>query len=99
MKIIRSDILNINTSAQQRHVLRQTLSLYQSYVRDLMLLINARWRTMQYYQGNDVIQAVEHLIHPTSKRPSVKHHYFKNRYYKFPSYLRRVAIMDAAGQV
>ena len=99
MKIIRSDILNINTSAQQRHVLRQTLSLYQTYVRDLMLLINARWRTMQHYQGNDIIQAVEHLIHPTSKRPSVKHHYFKNRYYKFPSYLRRVAIMDAAGQV
>lgn len=99
MKIIRSDRLNINTSAQQRHVLRQTLSLYQTYVRDLMLLINTRWRTMQHYQGNDIIQAVEHLTHPTSKRPSVKHHYFKNRYYKFPSYLRRVAIMDAAGQV
>jgi len=99
MKIVRSDNLKINTNSKQREALRATLSLYQCYVRDLMVLVNARWRHFQHYQGNEVIKATEHLIHPTSKRPEVKHRYFHQRYYKFPSYLRRVAIMDAVGQV
>jgi hypothetical protein len=38
------------------------------------------------------------MIYPTTKQPAVKHHYFNSCYYKFPSYLRRVAIMDATGQ-
>tara|TARA_Y100001973_G_C5194020_1_gene332952 strand:- start:886 stop:2205 length:1320 start_codon:yes stop_codon:yes gene_type:complete len=99
MKIIRSDKLNINTDAQQKRVLGDTLSLYRKYVRDLMVLINARWRFFQHAQGNDIVKMVEDLIHPTKQRPQVKHPHFHKNYYKFPSYLRRVAIMDAAGQV
>lgn len=99
MKMIRSDRLNINTNPVQREALASTLALYRCYVRDLMVLINARWRVFQSCQGNEIIKAVEDLIHPTSKRPQIKHPYFHHRYYKFPSYLRRVAIMDAKGQV
>ena len=99
MKITRSDKLLIHTNTQQRKALSSTLSVYRCYVRDLMVLINARWRYFQRFSGNEIIKAVETLIHPTSKRPVVKHAYFQHRYYKFPSYLRRVAIMDAAGQV
>ncbi|MEZ8989260.1 IS200/IS605 family accessory protein TnpB-related protein [Vibrio breoganii] len=73
--------------------------MYRKYVRDLMVLINARWRKFQHHSGNEIIAAVESLIHPTKKRPEIKHHYFHHHYYKFPSYLRRVAIMDAMGQV
>lgn len=99
MKIVRSDRINIKTNTVQSVALTSTLDLYRRYVRDLMVLINARWRTFQYYQGNEIIKSVEGLIHPTSKRPEIKHSYFHHRYYKFPSYLRRVAIMDATGQV
>ena len=99
MKMIRSDRLNINTDAQQKRVLGDTLSLYRKYVRDLMVLINARWRVFQHAHGNDIVKLVEDLIHPTKQRPLIKHPHFHKNYYKFPSYLRRVAIMDAAGQV
>ena len=99
MKMIRSDKLKINTDAQQRKVLGDTLAYYRKYVRDLMVLINARWRTLQRAQGNECIKIVENLIHPTKSRPDIKHPHFHKNYYKFPSYLRRVAIMDAYGQV
>lgn len=99
MKLIRSDRLKINTSAEQRKALSDTLSLYRKYVRDLMVLVNARWRVFQHSTGNDVVKLVEDLIHPTLKLPVVKHTHFHKNYYKFPSYLRRVAIMDAVGQV
>lgn len=99
MKMIRSDRLKIKTNPQQRHVLSDTVLLYRRYVRDLMVLINARWRVFQHADGNDVIKLTEELIHPTRFRPDVKHPHFHKNYYKFPSYLRRVAIMDAAGQV
>lgn len=100
MKIIRSDTLNINADHQeQRDALSSTLEIYRSLVRDLMVLINARWPVFQVCSGDAIIKSVEELIHPTTKRPVVKHAYFHRKYYKFPSYLRRVAIMDAAGQV
>ena len=99
MKMIRSDRLKIKTAPQQRHVLSDTVLLYRRYVRDLMVLINARWRVFQHVDGNDVIKLTEELIHPTRFRPDIKHPHFHKNYYKFPSYLRRVAIMDAAGQV
>jgi IS605 OrfB family transposase len=83
----------------QREALADTLALYRRYVRDLMVLINARWSSFQHHNGNEIITAVEHLIHPTRHRPTVRHSYFHHRYYKFPSYYRRSTIMDAAGQV
>ena len=95
MKMIRSDRLKIKTAPQQRHVLSDTVLLYRRYVRDLMVLINARWRVFQHVDGNDVIKLTEELIHPTRFRPDIKHPHFHKNYYKFPSYLRRVAIMDA----
>jgi IS605 OrfB family transposase len=99
MKIVRSDRLTIQTNAAQREALADTLALYRQYVRDLMVMINARWMSLQHHEGNGIIQAVEHLIHPTRNRLTVRHPYFHRRYYKFPSYYRRSAIMDAAGQV
>jgi IS605 OrfB family transposase len=99
MKMIRSDKLKINTNSSQRDVLGDTLAYYRKYVRDLMVLINARWKLLQHASGNDCIKLVEELIHPTKYRPVIKHPHFHKNYYKFPSYLRRVAIMDAYGQV
>jgi IS605 OrfB family transposase len=99
MKMTRSDTIHIKTNAEQREALADTLTLYRQYVRDLMVLINARWISFQKCENNEIVSAVEALIHPTNKRPEIRHRYFHNRYYKFPSYYRRTAIMDAFGQV
>jgi len=100
MKIIRSDRLSIKSdSAAQREALADTLGLYRRLVRDLMSLAFTRWPQIGSLQGDAVVQAIEGLMHPTSRRPEVRYTYFHRRYYKFPSYLRRVAIMDAVGQV
>lgn len=99
MKIIRTDNLLLQTDKTQQSALADTLDIYRCFVRDLMLLINAQWKALQHYSGDEVVGAIERLIHPTSQRPVVKYRYFHRRYYKFPSYLRRVAINDAFGQV
>ncbi len=45
------------------------------------------------------MQDIECLCHKTEKRPSVKYGKFDEEFYKFPSYLRRGAIMEAIGKV
>lgn len=100
MEIIRSDRLVLKTdSVVQREALSNTLFVYRCLVRDLMGLAFVKWPTLGLLNGNEVVQVLEGLIHPTSNRPDVRYRYFSRRYYKFPSYLRRVAIMDAVGQV
>ncbi|MDR5899994.1 transposase [Halomonas vilamensis] len=100
MAFIRSDTLTLQvTSAEQQAALAETLALYRRFVRDLMTVAYAHWPAVGIYQENEVISVVEGLMHPTKDRPVVRYDYFPRRYYKFPSYLRRVAIMDAVGQV
>lgn len=100
MPIIRSDTLTLQVnSADQQQALVDTLGLYRRLVHNLMTVTYTHWPTVGATQGNEVVNAIEALIHPTAKRPQVRYAYFSNCYYKFPSYLRRVAIMDAVGQV
>lgn len=100
MAIIRSDRLRIHAdSSAQRDALAETLALYRRLVRDLMTVAFTHWPVVGPARGNGVVAVIEDLVHPTCKRPKVRYRYFQNRYYKFPSYLRRVAIMDAVGQV
>lgn len=100
MAIIRSDRLKLHAdSPAQREALAGTLTLYRRLVRDLMSVAFTHWPCVGSSEGNAVVLIMEGLMHPTSKRPSVRYSYFHRRYYKFPSYLRRVAIMDAIGQV
>jgi len=100
MSIIRSDRLKIHAdSTAQRDALDSTLALYRRFVRDLMTVAFTHWPLIGPVDGKRVVPVMEQLIHPTGKRPNVRYRYFQNRYYKFPSYLRRVAINDAVGQV
>ncbi|MFN2359691.1 MAG: IS200/IS605 family accessory protein TnpB-related protein [Marinobacter sp.] len=98
--IVRSDRLRIHAdSPAQRIALGETLALYRRLVRDLMTVAFTHWPIVGPARDKDAVGVIEGLIHPTSKRPRVRYRYFQNRYYKFPSYLRRVAINDAVGQV
>lgn len=100
MTIIRSDRLRLHAdSPAQRDALAETLALYRRLVRDLMTVTFTHWPIIGPIDGKAVVPAIENLMHPTAQRPNVRYRYFQNRYYKFPSYLRRVAINDAVGQV
>jgi|SRR5690554_3473241 len=101
MAIIRSDTLTLHvTSAEQQAALADTLALYRRLVRDLMTVAYTHWPQIGACDSSkDAMVVLEHLVHPTRHRPEVRYPYFSRRYYKFPSYLRRVAIHDAIGQV
>ncbi|XKH60439.1 IS200/IS605 family accessory protein TnpB-related protein [Halomonas sediminis] len=100
MAIIRSDTLTLQVvNADQQQALADTLRLYRRLVRDLMTVAYTHWPVVGAGKGNEVVKVIEGLIHPTRQRPQVRYPYIAKRYYKFPSYLRRVAIMDAVGQV
>jgi IS605 OrfB family transposase len=99
MRIIRSDTFRLEACPEGRQALGGLLDQYRCLVRDLMTVINTHWPVLGALEGHRIIQSTEALMHPTSKRPVVKYGYFHRRYYKFPSYLRRAAIADAAGQV
>ncbi|MDX2097250.1 MAG: hypothetical protein SFW36_05690, partial [Leptolyngbyaceae cyanobacterium bins.59] len=49
--------------------------------------------------SQQVIPAVERLIHATAHRPTVKYPGIDQTFHKFPSYYRRAAIAFAVGQV
>ena len=50
-------------------------------------------------QGIRRVSFVENLIHATKKNPAPKYSYFDERFYKYPSYLRRSTIAIALGIV
>lgn len=97
MKIVRTEAWPLNHSAEQSADLDRTVALYRRYVRGLMSVMMAHWPALAEY--DDIVRRTEALIHPTKQRPRVRYRYFHLRFYKFPSYLRRVAINDAYGQV
>jgi len=99
MKLSRTEKWRLQPRAGDRQILHDTVALYQRYVRALSSVCLAHWKTIGRLDGNEVIQVMEGLIHPTANRPLVKYSYFQRAFYKFPSYLRRSAIMDAVGQV
>lgn len=99
MKITRTEKWTLRPGADDRQTLRETVALYQRYVRAVSAVCMVHWPTIGILNGNEVIKVVEGLIHPTANRPSVRYAYFQRVFYKFPSYLRRSAIMDAVGQV
>ena len=99
MKLTRTEKWPLGPTSHERQVLQDTIALYQRYVRAVATVCLAHWSTLGKLEGHGAIRAVEALTHPTRHRPRVKYPYFSRVFYKFPSYLRRSAIMDAIGQV
>ncbi|MFO8045461.1 MAG: hypothetical protein R6U30_06265 [Halomonas sp.] len=77
--------------------MRLTLAEHPQFSRALSVVVLSNWPSLQ--QAPSVAAAVERLMHPTAKNPSSRHRYFIRRFYKCPSYLRRVAIEFVKGQV
>jgi putative transposase len=95
--IIRTDKCNLNPSNEDKLNLQATVDEYRAFCKALSYVILGRWVKLQNVDSKCV--AIEKLIHQTSKNSNPKHNYFGQRFYKFPSYLRRAAIEFAWGQV
>ena len=78
------------------NAVRSTIRKYNDAVRYLLLPVQEHWAEIQpIHPATDRMKYVEHLVHGTLTRKAV--YDFDHQFYKFPSYLRRAAIMDAIG--
>jgi hypothetical protein len=104
-EIVRTDIWQLAPSPSEKEQMLLTVQEYRTYLRPLVILVNAQWLNIVNLSSTERVNAVEKMIHATAKNPSPKHHYFqavaqkRPSMLKFPSYLRRAAIADAIGIV
>ena len=96
-KPIRTDKWELELSPDQRQWMQDTTVEYRLFCKALSIVVLNNWAPLK--QAPSFAAAVERLIHPTTKNPHPRHHYFASRFYKFPSYLRRAAIEFVYGQV
>ena len=80
-------------------IFRETVALYRAAVGFLAEVCLAEWDAISALNGSKArLTCVESLTHRTAGRPQVPYD-FDQRFYKFPSYLRRSAINEAVGKV
>lgn len=97
--IIRTDKWNLNPSPEQRRLFGQTVKVYRRLCRYLVGVVFTHWAELGGLSSQQVIPAVERLIHQTAQNPNATYKIFNRAFYKFPSYYRRAAIAFAVGQV
>jgi len=98
---IRTDKWQIalNTHTEQKQYLLNTVREYRRLCRFLVTVICTHWVDLGTLSSNSLVPAVEKLVHTTAKNPTPQYPQINKAFHKFPSYLRRAAIMFAAGQV
>ena len=96
-KVIRTDRWSLVAGQEQRNMVQETVALYRAYTRALIGVLWVHYREVS--TGPFPVAAVERLIHATQNNPSPRYAFFDRNFPKFPSYLRRAAIMAALGQV
>ena len=84
------------------HVFKETVEAYRDAVTFFISVCMEEWDIISF-QTSPLrrMNALEAMSHPTAKRPDVPHCFddADKRFYKFPSYLRRAACMEAIGKV
>ena len=89
----------------ENRIFDHTIRIYRDAVRYLMDIVSLHYEEISGIEASNGATAgqrrqgfVEKLVHGTEKRPAV-YKTFDQRFYKFPSYLRRDAITDAIGKI
>ena len=95
--IVRTERWVLSPTPKQTEYLELTEKLYRSYARALIGVVYTHFP--QIVSADSPCAAVEKLIHKTAKNPKPRYSYFSEKFYKFPSYLRRAVIQAAIGQV
>ena len=86
--------------SENRQACIDTLDLYRAAVDFFIALVLKRWDSVfvKEMPEQKQIKAMEQLCIRTKNRPDTPYD-FSEKFYKFPSYLRRAAIRHAYGQV
>jgi putative transposase len=95
--IVRTDRWQLKPTPEQLIYLEATVNEYRVFCKALSYVVMGHWTEITEATSRSC--AIEKLIHKTSSNPNPKYQYFQNRFYKFPSYLRRAAIEFVLGQV
>ena len=99
MKQMSTYPVKVSRSADIKKTLSATADIYRRAVNFFIGVCDGEWDTVSVGKGSKgKVNAVESLTVRTKKRPSVPYDFGKD-FYKFPSYLRRAAIAEAAGKV
>ena len=82
------------------HIFDETVSIYRKVVDYFINVCVCEWENVSKIDSNHYKQQyIESLCHMTKDNYNVKYHSFDKKFYKFPSYLRRGAIVEAIGKV
>lgn len=92
-KTIRHKILN------HSRIFDETILIYNEVLSFIIEIIDMEIADVTAYSIKDMTMIVEKQIHRTAQNPTPKYTEFNERFYKFPSYLRRAAIATAFGKV
>jgi IS605 OrfB family transposase len=98
-KIIRTDKWRIAATVKQKTYLQNTVKEYRRLSKFLVTVVITHWNKLGNLSNDEVVPAVEKLIHQTTLNPNPKYPQINQAFHKFPSYYRRAAIMFAVGQV
>nr|MCR5457644.1 transposase [Clostridiales bacterium] len=97
MKIMSTYSVKIK---EYNHIFKETISIYRKVVDYFINVCCNEWDDVSKLESNHgKMNYVEHICHMTKDNPDVKYHSFDKQFYKFPSYLRRGAIVEAIGKV
>lgn len=94
MKIVKTLRYKIKSHTQ---IFDETLRIYREALDHIIQVIDQEYPSLMNVSVNTMVLSVEKLIHSTKKNPTPKYTEFDQRFYKFPSYLRRSAIAEAFG--
>lgn len=89
-KIIRTDIWELNSTAKHQLLFDSTIKIYHRFCRFLTGIVFTHWKTLGGLSSQEVVPAVERLMHKTAKNPNVKYPQVGRALHKFPSYYRSV---------
>lgn len=84
---------------QQKNYLLNPVKEYRRLSRFLVTVVFTHWDKLGNLSNDNIVPAVEKLVHQTASNPHPKYPQITLAFHKFPSYLRRAAIMFAVGQV
>ncbi len=96
---IRTDKWQLAPNGEQKQYMLNTVREYRRLCRFLVSVICTHWVELGALSSENLVPAVEKLVHGTAKNPNPKYPQIDRAFHKFPSYLRRAAIRFAAGQV
>ena len=99
---MRTRVMYSQKIKQHSGIFKETVKAYRDAVSFFISVCLKEWDAISAEpERKRRMNLVEKMTHPTQKRPEVRYCFdsYDPRFYKFPSYLRRAACMEAIGKV